>query len=66
MHFGSAQPAALPPVPQPAKSQTAGATAATKQLYAANEGGYNSYLRNGGLGVPNVNTSVASLLGIAQ
>lgn len=55
-----------PVTPQARDSQAAAQQLATKQILAAQEGGFNSYMRTGGMGVPgsSVRTSTASLLGV--
>jgi hypothetical protein len=52
------------PAPQASDTQAQGAADSAAKLAAAQTGGYQSYMKTGGLGVPNVRTSTASLLGL--
>lgn len=63
--FGSApKPAPLPPVPLPYKSTQDGATVGASALAQVAAGGYQSTQKTGGLGVQDVITSSAKLLGL--
>lgn len=59
------KPAPPPPVPNVRNTQSEGAAQTAAQRAAAVAGGFQSTLRTGGLGVTNVNTSTAGLLGLS-
>lgn len=58
------KPTPLPPVPLPYKSTQDGATVGASALAQVAAGGYQSTQKTGGLGVQDVITSSAKLLGL--
>lgn len=60
------KPSPPPPVPNVKNTQSEGAGASAAQRSAAATGGFASTLRTGGLGVTNVSTSTAQLLGLTS
>jgi hypothetical protein len=66
MHLFGSTPkvSTTPPAPKATDTQAQGAADAAAKLAAAQTGGYQSYMKTGGLGVSNVRTSTASLLGL--
>jgi hypothetical protein len=64
--FGGARasPAPIPATPSPVATQQDGVAESTSKLLAAQTGGFSSYMKTGGLGVPDPRTSSARLLGL--